>query len=251
MIKAPFLNTEYLGLQLDSKTPELQSEKIRKAINLGFDRVQMIKYLRNNVGLPATSGFIPAGLPAGGKIEGFNYDPEQARNLVEQYKRETGDQNPQITISTNANYLDLCEYIQKELEKVGLQVAIEVMPPSTLRQARSAGQLDVFRSSWIADYPDAENYLSLFYSKNFSPNGPNYTHFSDPEYDALYEQALVNPDPKQRQKLYIKMDSLIIEKAAIVPLYYDQSVRFISKNVHGLETNGINILDLTRVYKTN
>ncbi|BAO56282.1 dipeptide-binding ABC transporter, periplasmic substrate-binding component [Nonlabens marinus S1-08] len=251
MIKAPFLNTEYLGLQLDSNTPELQSEKIRKAINLGFDRKQMIKYLRNNIGTPANSGFIPAGLPAGGKVQGYEYDPTKARQLVSEYVSESGNPNPQITISTNANYLDLCEYIQKELEKVGIQVEVEVMPPSTLRQARSAGQLDVFRSSWIADYPDAENYLSLFYSKNFSPNGPNYTHFSDPQFDAYYENALTNPDPKEREALYIKMDSMIIDKAAIVPLYYDQSVRFISKNVHGLETNGINILDLTRVYKTN
>ncbi|SCY05993.1 peptide/nickel transport system substrate-binding protein [Nonlabens sp. Hel1_33_55] len=250
MIKAPFLNTEYLGLQLDSETPELQSLKLRRAINLGFDRVQMIKYLRNNIGTPATSGFIPAGLPAGGQIKGFEYDPMEARILVNEYIRETGDENPQVVISTNANYLDLCEYIQKELEKAGIDVAVEVMPPSTLRQARSAGQLDAFRSSWIADYPDAENYLSLFYSENFAPNGPNYTHFSNEKYDELYEQALAIPDPKQREELYIKMDSLIIENAAIVPLYYDQSVRFISKNVHGLETNGINILDLTRVYKT-
>ncbi|PRP66408.1 ABC transporter substrate-binding protein [Nonlabens agnitus] len=250
MIKAPFLNTEYLGLQLDSDTPELQSLKLRRAINLGFDRVQMIKYLRNNIGTPATKGFIPAGLPAGGQVEGFEYDPVEAQKLVNEYRQETGDENPQVVISTNANYLDLCEYIQKELEKIGIQVNVEVMPPSTLRQARSAGQLDIFRSSWIADYPDAENYLSLFYSDNFAPNGPNYTHFSSEAYDRLYEQALANPDPNSRERLYVQMDSLIIDQAAIVPLYYDQSVRFISKNVYGLETNGINILDLTRVYKT-
>ncbi len=251
MIKAPFLNTEYLGLQLDSKTPELQNLKLRRAINLGFDRAQMIKYLRNNIGIPATSGFIPAGLPAGGQISGYNYDTSAARKLVAEYKQETGDQNPEIRISTNANYLDLCEYIQKELEKIGITVEIDVMPPSTLRQARSAGQLDIYRSSWIADYPDAENYLSLFYSKNFAPNGSNYTHFSNAVYDTYYEQALKSSDRQERKKLYIKMDSLIIDNAAIVPLYYDESVRFISKKVKGLETNGINILDLTRVYKTN
>lgn len=249
IIKAPFLNTEYLGIKLDNTTPELQSLALRRAINLGFNRVEMVKYLRNNIGEPATSGFIPAGLPAGGVVQGFEYQPQLARQYVQDYIQETGDVYPEITISTNANYLDLCEYIQKELEKVGIAVTVEVMPPSTLRQARSAGQLDVFRSSWIADYPDAENYLSLFYSKNFAPNGPNYTHFSSPFYDQLYESALINPDAQQRAELYNKMDSLIIDQAAIVPLYYDQSVRFISKNVQGLETNGINILDLTRVRK--
>ena len=93
--------------------------------------------------------------------------------------------NPEIktlllVIGTNSQYLDLCEYIQRELENVGIKVIIDVVPPSTLRQLKSSGELDVFRASWIADYPDAENYLSLFYSeKTFTPNGPNYTHFKN------------------------------------------------------------------------
>ncbi len=249
LIKAPFLNTEYLGIKLNNDSEELNNLNLRKAINHGFDKVQMIKYLRNNIGSPATSGFIPLGLPAGGKVIGYNYDPTMARELVAAYQAETDDLSPSITISTNANYLDLCEYIQKELEKIGILVTVEVMPPSSLRQARSAGRLDVFRSSWIADYPDAENYLSLFYSKNVAPNGSNYTHFSNPIYDQLYEQALSNPIASQRQDLYKAMDSIIISNAAIVPLYYDQSVRFVSKNVTGLEPNGVNMLDLTRVIK--
>ncbi|AZQ44305.1 ABC transporter substrate-binding protein [Nonlabens ponticola] len=251
MVKAPFLNTEYLGIKLDNKVPELQSLKLRRAINLGFDREKMIQYLRNNIGTPAIHGFIPAGLPAGGEIEGFKYDPKAATQLVAEYMQETGDNEPSITISTNANYLDLCEFIQRELKNIGITVNLEVMPPSTLRQARSAGQLDIFRSSWIADYPDAQNYLALFYSGNFAPNGPNYTHFSSDAYDEWYEKSLLTTDDELRLDLYRKMDSLIIDQAAILPLYYDQSVRFISKKIHGLQTNGVNMLDLTRVYKTN
>jgi oligopeptide transport system substrate-binding protein len=247
--KAPFLNTEYLGLKVDSKSPELQSKKLRQAINLGFDRDKMIKYLRNNIGTPAHNGFVPKGIPAGGVVKGFTYNPNRARSLVNSYREETGDKNPAITISTGANYLDLCEFIQKELQKIGIQVQIDVMTPSTLRQARKDGQLDIFRSSWIADYPDAENYLSLFYSKNFAPNGPNYTHFKSAAYDLLYEKALNTSDSEIRRNLYIKMDSIIIEEAPIVPLYYDQSVRFISKEVLNLESNAVNMLDLTSVKK--
>ncbi|WP_213522124.1 ABC transporter substrate-binding protein [Nonlabens sp.] len=247
--KAPFLNTEYLGLKVDSKSPELQSKKLRQAINLGFDRDKMIKYLRNNIGMPAHNGFIPAGIPAGGIVKGFTYDPSRARSLITAYSKETGDDHPSITISTGANYLDLCEFLQKELQKIGVQVQIDVMTPSTLRQARKNGQLDIFRSSWIADYPDAENYLSLFYSKNFAPNGPNYTHFKNAAYDSFYENALTAIDPETRKNLYIKMDSIIIAEAPIVPLYYDQRVRFISKDVLHLESNAVNMLDLTRVQK--
>lgn len=251
LIKAPFLNTEYLGFYLDSNTPEIKSKPLRQAINKGFDRKKMIKYLRNNIGIPATSGLIPAGLPAGGVVKGYEYNRTEAIELVQQYIAATGNKNPSITITTGANYLDLCEFIQKELEKIGITTSVEVMPPSTLRSNRSAGQLDIFRSSWIADYPDAENYLSLGYSKNFSPNGPNYTHFKNETYDLLYEQALRLPSATDRKELYIKMDSIIINEAPIVPLYYDESVRFISKKVTGLETNAVNMLDLTRVRKSD
>jgi len=249
MLKAPYLNTEYLGFYLEGASPEINSQKVRRAINYGFDRKTMIDFLRNGIGTPATQGFIPKGLPSFSKKEFYTYKPEKARQLIQEYSEETGDQNPKISISTNASYLDLVEFIQRELQKTGLQVDIDVMPPSTLRQQRSAGQLSVFRASWIADYPDAENYLSLFYSKNFAPNGPNYTHFKSRKFDALYEKAIRIGELKNRKPLYRKMDSLIMNKAVVAPLYYDEVIRFKQKNVEGLGINPRNLLDLMRVRK--
>ena len=178
------------------------------------------------------------------------YQPEKAKAFVEAYKAETGNQNPEITISTNANYLDLVEYIQRELGKTGLKVNVDVMPPSTIRQQRSAGKLDVFRASWIADYPDAENYLSLFYSKNHSPNGPNYTHYKNESFDLLFEKALITSKTEERIKMYSKLDSLVMSQAPIVPLYYDEVVRFTRKNISGMQINALNLLDLRTVRKT-
>ncbi|MDT0293238.1 ABC transporter substrate-binding protein [Mesonia ostreae] len=249
MLRAPYLNTEYLGLYLDYPSAELNSQKLRQAINYGFDRNTMITYLRNGIGTPATSGFIPKGLPGFLDSTYYEYNPQKAKALIEAFKKETGEQHPKISISTNASYLDLCEYIQRELQKVGLQVEIDVMPPSTLRQQRSAGKLAAFRASWIADYPDAENYLSLFYSENFSPQGPNYTHFSSETYDEIYRQALELGNLEQRIPLYQQMDSIMMTQAAVVPLYYDEVIRFTQNDVEGLGINPINLLDLKRVKK--
>lgn len=246
---APFLNTEYIGFFLGSETPEVQSELLRKAVNYGFDRQKMITYLRNGIGEPAKYGVIPMGLPGFDYIDGFSFQQQKARQLVEQYITESGNTAPSITIGTNSQYLDICEYIQRELQKVGLEVNIEVMPPSTLRQRKSSGELDAFRASWIADYPDAENYLSLFYSQNFTPNGPNYTHFKSAVFDSLYVESLSVMDIEVRKNLYRKMDSIVIEKAPIIPLYYDQVVRFTRKNVVGLTANPQNFLVLKRVKK--
>ena len=247
MLKGPYLNTEYIGFYLDADNPAIQSEEIREAMNLGFDRKLMIAYLRNNIGYPANQGFIPKGLK-GKSSKPYPYDVERARVLVKKYRVESGVK-PTLTIATDANYLDLCEYLQRELQKIGIDLKIEVMPTASLRQAKSSGKLELFRASWIADYPDAENYLSLFYSKNFSPNGPNYTHYENSKFDLLYEEALSTLVDAQRQKRYRQMDSLVNSEHPIIPLYYDQVIRFVQKNVEGMEINPINLLVLKTISK--
>jgi peptide/nickel transport system substrate-binding protein len=135
------------------------------------------------------------------------------------------------------------------MQKIGIDILVEVMPTASLRQAKSSGKLQLFRASWIADYPDAENYLSLFYSKNFSPNGPNYTHFKNKTYDSLYKQAMITPIENLRIQKYEQMDELIMKEFPIVPLYYDEVVRFVQKDVKGMTINPINLLVLKNVYK--
>jgi len=249
MIRGPYLNTEYLAFFMDSNVPEVQSDLLRKAVNYGFDRKKMMTYLRNGIGIPANGGFIPKGLPGFNSKVGFTYQPEKAKALITQYIQATGNQNPEITITTTSNYLSFCEYIQRELQKHGLMVNVDVIPPSTLKEAKANGKLDMFRASWIADYPDAENYLSLYYSKNFAPNGPNYTHFSDDQFDDWYEQAFTETNTKKREILYAKMDSLVMDKTPVVNMFYDEVVRFTRKEVTGLGINPINLLDVKRVKK--
>ena len=240
----PYLNTEYLGFLLDNKPLPLE---IRKAINYGFDRVKMIKYLRNNVGTPAVNGFVPLGLPSfSSDVIGYDYNPEKSTMLISSINF---DVTQEIVLFTTSSYLDLCEYIQNSLKEIGLNVRVEVNPPSTHRQMVATSRMPFFRGSWIADYPDAENYLSLFYSNNFCPNGPNYTHFSNDEFDILYELSLSETDLNKRCFLYNKMDQILMDNAVVVPLYYDQVLRFSQKNISGFESNAMNLLDLKRVRK--
>ena len=107
--------------------------------------------------------------------------------------------------------------LKRELEKIGIRIQIDLMPTSSLRQAKTSGKLELFRASWIADYPDAENYLGLFYSKNFSPNGPNYTHYSNTQYDKWFEESYLIKDPKKRAKHYRKMNRLMLSDYPVIP----------------------------------
>ena len=129
----------------------------------------MVTFLRNGIGEAANGGFIPKGLP-GYYSDGYTYNPEKAKTIVKNYcKIKNITSLPPIKLTTTSEYLNICEYIQREVSKVGLNLEIDVIPAPNLKESKSKGKLDLFRASWIADYPDAENYLSLFYSKNFAP----------------------------------------------------------------------------------
>lgn len=254
MLTMPYLNTEYLGFLVDSKLENekdnpLMIKEVRQAINYGFDRQKMMQFLRNNIGEEAFNGIIPRGLP--GFVEnrqyGYNYNPEKSRQLLAKAGFPSGKGLKPIVLSVSASYLDLSQYIQSELTKIGINLKIEVNPPATQRDLISKSELAFFRGSWIADYPDAENYLSLFYSPNFTPGGPNYTHYKNPVFDDLYEKSQKTFDDSIRFDLYAKMDSIMMADAPIIVLYYDQVVRLVQNNIEGLGNNSMNLLTLKKV----
>jgi len=256
LISEPYLNTEYLGILVDTtmesmKGNPLRQKLIRQAVSYGFDRKKMMRYLRNNIGIPGNSGIIPAGMPSFDTLGsyGYTFDPGLAFQLLAEAGYPGGNGLPAITLSTSAEYLDLCKYIQHELSMLGIQIELSVSPPAAIKEMKAQAKLPFFRASWIADYPDAENYLSLFYSKNFCPAGPNYTHFSSADYDLMYESSLSVIDDSARHELYRAMDKMIMEEAPVVILFYDEVLRFAGKNITGLGSNPINLLDLSRVKK--
>lgn len=254
MLTNPYLNTEYLGILVDDeldivdKSP-LKKKYVRQAINYGFDRKQMISYLRKNIGTPAEAGFVPKGLPSYDeeKVKGYNYNPEKAKELLYLAGYPNGEGMPEITLFTTANYVDLCEFIQHQLGEIGIKVKVDIVQATTHRELVARSKLNFFRKSWIADYPDAENYLALFYSKNFTPHGPNYTHFKNIEFDNLYELSQKETNDSIRYDYYQRMDNIIIEEAPVVILYYDEVVRLTQPNVENLGINPINLLSLKKV----
>ena len=256
MLNEPFLNTEYLGFLMDPnievmKGNPLNDKRIRQAVNFGFDREKMMKYIRNNIGTPGVHGFVPYGMwpDASMVTAGHSYDPEKAADLLEDAGFPNGEGLPPITIYTTSQYVDLCEYIQSQVKQLGIDLRIEVNPGATHGGLVSNAQIPFFRKSWIADYADPENYLSLFYSPNEAPKGPNYTHFRSEEFDRLYEASLVTTNDSLRWRYYQQMDSIVVAESPVVVLFYDEVVRFVHSNVSGLKSDPMNLLDLKYVRK--
>jgi len=249
--KNPYLNTEYLGIRLDSAGLDVfKKKKIRQALNFGFDRALMLRTLRNGVGKPAKSGFAAAGLPSYDETAapGYTYDPGKAAKLLVEAGFPNGKGLPEMELLCNQDYVDLATFIARQWEDLGVRVIIELTETSLLRERMRNSQAPFFRASWIADYPDAESFYTCFYSKNGAP--PNYTAFHNEAFDKLYDAALKENDVEKRYNLYQAMDRILIDEAPVVFLFYDETAQFSRKNVSGLPLNAINLLSLKRVKKT-
>lgn len=247
----PYLNIEYLGILVDSINPivknsPLRLKKIRQAINYGFDRRKMILYLRNSLGTPAESGFVPMGLPSFNDsiVTGYTYHPDKAAQLLKEAGFPGGKGLTPVKLLTISIYADFGNFIARQLEEIGIPVQVEVVQKSLLFEMTSGSKAAFFRGGWIADYPDAENYLSVFYSKNPAP--PNYTRYNNPAFDKVFEQAIKETNDSIRYTLYRQADQIVINDAPVVPLWYDKVIRLVQKNVTGFPANALNLLELRK-----
>ncbi|WP_460623348.1 ABC transporter substrate-binding protein [Hymenobacter tenuis] len=257
--KVPYLNTEYLGMQQDPANLRgdnaetgraLRDKRVRQALNYALNKPEFLAYFLNNVGKPGSSGFVPASLPSFSQqlVPGYTYQPDKARQLLKEAGYGPG-KPLHLRLSTVAETKEYCEYYQKKWAEVGVQVDIDVNQGAAHGELIDNGRAAFFTRSWLGDYPDAENYLALFYSKNFAPAGPNKTHFKNAAYDRLYEQAKLEQNTEKRYALYQQMDRLIVEESPVIAVYYDEVVRLTQNNVQGLTPNPMNQLVLERVRK--
>ncbi len=122
---------------------------------------------------------------------------------------------------------------------------VEAIQKSLLLEQTSKSQAVFFRGSWIADYPDAENYLSVFYSKNPAP--PNYTRYKSAGFDILYEKALGEKNDSLRNEIYQAADRYVMNDAPVVPLWYDMVIHLVHPYVTSFIANSLNLLELRRV----
>ena len=248
-----YLKTDYLGILVDStqevtRNNPLLKKGVRKALNKAIDREEMIRFLRNNIGVSAAQGFVPSPLMRNRPLDmGYQYDVFEARNQLAGAGYPNGKGMPVITITTTSTGAEICEYIQSQWQKLGIKVKVEVVPEANHRDGVANSKYLLFRKTWVADYPDAQNFLSVFNSSGFAPNGPNYTHFKNGTFDSLYAETLKMTDDNERQQQYLLMDQLVLDEAPVIPLFYDEIIRLVSNRVSGLSVNALNLLELKRV----
>src|SRR5690606_698873 len=127
-------------------------------------------------GVPAHSGFIPQGMKSYDPkfVKGYSYRPDLVSKLLSEAGFPDGKGLPELTLHVTNDYKEQVEFIQSQLAENKIKINISVEKPSVLRQSVNGCEYILFKKSWLADYADEENFMSLFYSKNFSPQGVNF-----------------------------------------------------------------------------
>ena len=208
-------STFWLGFNMQD--PILGNNKpLRRAISYAHDRQKFIDLFYGGLGLVA-HGFVPPLTetfdPELKKYGYSEYNPQKAKELLKEAEKINGGPIPPLKIAmggTSTFYRQFGQFTERELNAVGLQVEIQYMDWPTYLEKIKSRSAQIFTSGVIAGMPDPEDFLSMFYSKNWAP-GSNTFNYKNEEYDRLYEKVSVMRQSLERAELYRKMELMVLE----------------------------------------
>lgn len=250
----PSLSMTYYGFAV--KDGIFSDKAIRKAFNLAIDRKTIVETDLEGEGWVANHGFVPEmeGYPIE-KVKGFSYQPEKAKALLAEAGFPNGAGFPSINLYVNTTKetisYRLANAIKKYLKKnLNVNINIKLVSFSEREQAIKDGDAMFWRSAWIADYPDPENFLNLFYSKNINEDNTiiNPFKYENPKFDKLFEKALNEVNKEKRMDILAQCDQIIVDDAVVMPLITDDFVTMVNLRVRNFNTNDMEQMDFSTVY---
>lgn len=257
VLRVPQLNTEFLGILVDSTKKvaagnPLFNRNVREALSLAIDREKLVKVVLRNA-FYAAEGFVPNGIPGfePGDRGTMEFDREKAAQLLQEAGFPGGKGMPKISLKNNPKYQKVMEFVQRSWQQIGVECEIDNMQGAALRELASKGEINMWRASWIADYPDAENYMGLMYTGFIPPNGANRMRYSDAVVDSFYVASFGAHEDEERGELFRRMEAVAMKDYPVIPLYFDVIFRIVQPGIEGMETNAMNHLFLKRVKKRN
>ena len=225
----PFLETYFFRLNV-RKAP-LDDVRIRRALSLAIDRDAIATKILPGGRQPAPTfvspllvGYTPPARKA--------YDPEAARRLLAEAGHAKGAGLPPIEILyNNSEILRLVgEAIQQMWSReLGIEVRLSNQEKKVVFANRRAGDYQVLLGSWTADYLDATTFLDMW----LSDSGNNHTGWKSPAYDALAARALTIADPNARAAVLAEAETLVLDAAPIIPIYFNTHVYLLNPSVQG------------------
>lgn len=198
-----------------------EKRALRRAISLAVDLDEFNQTFYEDLCV-VYDGPIPPGMdghPEDGRIEDAPRGPDLARAREELAKAgyPDGEGLPPLKFYTSegGTSQQQADMLRRQLDRAGIRLDAQFVDFSQLIELTNKKQAPMFGFAWLSDYPDAENNLALFYGPNESP-GSNHWNYKRPEFDEMYERAIVMEPGPERTELYTKMRDMVIEDCVFV-----------------------------------
>lgn len=210
----PDLDITYIAFNHDDPLFK-DNVKLKQAMSLAYDRNKSNELFYNNLGILAQTPIPPGvgGYDPNYKNPYVAYDLEKAKKLLAQAGYPEGKGLPEIKYDTTATTVSrqMGEFFRKQMALIGINVQVITNTWPQLTEKVHKRQTQTFGMAWLADYPDAENFLQLIYGPNASP-GPNGSNFNDKEFNKLYEKYTKMQQGPERAKRYAQLSQKFAEK---------------------------------------
>lgn len=243
-------------LGMSEQNTVLKDVLVRKAINHAIDRESLVNHTLQGEGYPVSNGFIPNTefFPAS-RVKGPDFNVNKANALLAKAGYANGNGFPALVIYVSgnkdaANHL-LAKGISKQLkEHLGIVTTVELVSFEKRNEYVKSGKASLWVSGWIADYPDGESFLSIFYGKyaNLNSEFMNPFKYRNAKFDDLYVRLNKELDPKKRTDIMVECDQQIVNDAVVIPLVNDDFITMINSRVRNFKTNSLENLDFSSIF---
>lgn len=257
---SPEMITQYYTF--NTRKPPFNKQKVRQAFCKAINRQKIIDEVLNGQAYgPGVKGITPPTFAADGydinELSGYDYDPVGARKLLAEAGYPNGKGFPTIKVELNsggAKNLNVVVEIQKQLqEELGINIDFDVVPnKQKLTDARN-GNFDIVRDAWVADYPNPETFLGIFYGGDVPPafempSFPNVSRYQSLEFDKYFLMGRHAVRRDSSMKYFQKAEKILIQDAPIMVLWYEGNYRLTHFYVKNAPTNPMRYRNYSQVF---
>ncbi len=227
-------------VMLNNSIPPMDDPLVREALARSIDRDLLNENFYNNMGNP-TFNILPPAMPGhSDQLAVASYDPQAAREALE--ASSYSEEMPAI-VYVERGYGDEEDpytdaVINMWRENLGIEVEVEYLDPDYFSQTAINQDNQIVSYGWCADYPDPENFLDLLFN---SQGGFNLSGYSNPEVDALLEQARSELDPALRLQLYQQVEEMLLNDFATLPLINSSFYALVDTRVQGYSLGSMSV----------
>lgn len=245
----------------NTKQKPFDNIKVRQAFNYAIDRDRLVDNVLQGQAIGSAIHGVTPNTFIGyniNSITGYTLDVKKAKQLLAEAGYPGGIGFPEVRVlvnSGNSRNSSVAVELQKQLkENLNVNINFESLPNAQKYDLQMAGKSDLYRDGWVADYPSPEAFLSLFVGENVPADinvksFPNTGRYQNPEYDQYFKKGRDSNIKDSSYVYFMKAEQILINDAAVIPLWYEGSYRLLSTKVKGLKLNAMHYYDFTQTYK--